>query len=529
MALDSLQYFFQRIPRLNYVSPPICEMEFSSSAFPTIILNPHARRVGPTGLEFFVQDGRIFLRWNNYPGAICFSIYKAVDELDPFGDYHLVAECVQSPTNIDVFGPGTYRITAITVEGETTFSDTVTVTEGAGGAVVTVVATNPNTGFDDVPGVFRISRTGFTIQPVSVSYTLAGTAVNGVNYEFIPNFIVIPAGQSFADVFIVALELAEAEETDVVLTIVPSITLDYAVGSPNFDEVIIAAQGCPAETGNPVPEDLILPENTPIATITPDPFIATHTDNFEASSLEGEYTLTYTSGAYKEDDNPHPGEWKFNGYEAIWDSGGGGLNYTDYFSPTSQAAVEAQVPTPFSIDFFHTGGFIAIKFTRFGVATNPTAGSPNPTFSLTRTGTLIPQPTQLRIVDIATVESTFDGCTVCEASSGDVWDGTIPDRQFWSPGSLGYESTSGTTFANRRFRFASVDYITNHPTSVGGRGFRVEIYCKLDGFNSNILQWRGLKGVGDTPVGRYYRDPNFVTCSELGNTDGPDCLELEEY
>lgn len=137
MALDSLQYFFQRVPRLNYVSPPICEMEFSSSAFPTIILNPHARKVGPTGLEFFVQDGRIFLRWNNYPGAICFSIYKAVDELDPFGDYHLVAECVQSPADIDSFGPGVYRISAITIEGETTFSDPITVTVGPSACIET--------------------------------------------------------------------------------------------------------------------------------------------------------------------------------------------------------------------------------------------------------------------------------------------------------------------------------------------------------------------------------------------------------
>lgn len=131
MALDTLQYFFQRVPRLNYVSPPICEVEFSSSAFPTIILNPHARKLGPTGFEFFVQDGRIFLRWNNYPGAICFSIYKAVDELDPFGDYVLVAECVQSPFDIDSFGPGVYRVTAITLEGETGFSDPITV-EGPG-------------------------------------------------------------------------------------------------------------------------------------------------------------------------------------------------------------------------------------------------------------------------------------------------------------------------------------------------------------------------------------------------------------
>lgn len=217
-------------------------MEFSSSATPTIILNPHARKLGPTGFEFFVQDGRIFLRWNNYPGAICFSIYKAVDELDPFGDYVLVAECVQSPFDIDSFGPGTYRATAITTEGESSFSDPVTITEGAGGAVVTVVATNPNTGFDDVPGVFRISRTGFTIQPVTVFYNLAGTAVNGTNYETIPLSVVIPAGQSFVDVFIVALDLTEVEETDVVLIVVPSVQLDYAVGDPSFAQVIIAEQ-----------------------------------------------------------------------------------------------------------------------------------------------------------------------------------------------------------------------------------------------------------------------------------------------
>jgi hypothetical protein len=143
MSLDTLQYFFQRVPRLDYVSPPICEVEFSSSATPTIVLNPHARKLGPTGLEYFVQDGRIFLRWNNYPGAICFSIYKAVDELDPFGDFHLVAECVQSPFDIDSFGPGLFRVTAITLEGETAFSEPISVPEGGGGCEAPTVLNGP--------------------------------------------------------------------------------------------------------------------------------------------------------------------------------------------------------------------------------------------------------------------------------------------------------------------------------------------------------------------------------------------------
>jgi hypothetical protein len=75
----------------------------------------------PSGIRF---------SWDVYPGALCYSIYKAVDALDPYGDYTIVAECV--PDN-DVILPvvdpsldcGWFVITSLTPEGETEISDPI--------------------------------------------------------------------------------------------------------------------------------------------------------------------------------------------------------------------------------------------------------------------------------------------------------------------------------------------------------------------------------------------------------------------
>lgn len=52
---------------------------------------------------------------------------------------------------------------------------------------------------------FRISRVGSTASELRVFYTVHGTAENGVDYNQIPQSIVIPPGQSFADIEIAAI------------------------------------------------------------------------------------------------------------------------------------------------------------------------------------------------------------------------------------------------------------------------------------------------------------------------------------
>ena len=81
-------------------------------------------------------------------------------------------------------------------------------------------------------GTFRITRTGSTTQPLTVSYAISGTATSGVDYNAPSGTVSIPAGSTTADVVITPIDdtLGEATET-VILTV--SISTHYAVGSPN--------------------------------------------------------------------------------------------------------------------------------------------------------------------------------------------------------------------------------------------------------------------------------------------------------
>ncbi len=87
----------------------------------------------PTGVTGFLwgfgPGGNNFtLTWNNYPGALCYSVYRTNDATDPFGNYVLIAECISDPRfrpqdwGLDPLDPACYVVTAITLEGETAFS-----------------------------------------------------------------------------------------------------------------------------------------------------------------------------------------------------------------------------------------------------------------------------------------------------------------------------------------------------------------------------------------------------------------------
>lgn len=107
--------------RLAYTSPPICEGDFSATGLNVISLQPLVVAAGPTGLIMEPYFGNYRLRWNTVPGALCYSIYRLADELNPFSPYILVAECIGGSDYL--VGPGCYCVTAITPEGETECSN----------------------------------------------------------------------------------------------------------------------------------------------------------------------------------------------------------------------------------------------------------------------------------------------------------------------------------------------------------------------------------------------------------------------
>ena len=119
---NTIDLLHLRRPKLDYISPPVCEVAFSASGV-VIVLNPISPPNFPTGL-ILSGIGNFRLSWNSYPGALCYSVYKATDPNNPeSSSYVIVLECIQSNfADLEQFGSGCYRVSAITLDGETPLS-----------------------------------------------------------------------------------------------------------------------------------------------------------------------------------------------------------------------------------------------------------------------------------------------------------------------------------------------------------------------------------------------------------------------
>jgi hypothetical protein len=104
---------------------------------------------------------------------------------------------------------------------------------------VTIAATTPNAAEQGpVSGAFTVTRAGDTTDPLTVNYTISGTAGNGADYTAITGSVTIPAAFNSATITIAPISdsLAEGDET-VLLTL--SSDLAYSVGTQNSATVTI--------------------------------------------------------------------------------------------------------------------------------------------------------------------------------------------------------------------------------------------------------------------------------------------------
>lgn len=92
------------------------------------------------------------------------------------------------------------------------------------------------------PAAVVFSRTGSITAPLAVRYRLAGSAVNGVDYEPLEGEVLIPAGRSFAklDIFAKVRAGAQARRT-VKITLSPDAV--YRSGDPASAEIVLAGDG----------------------------------------------------------------------------------------------------------------------------------------------------------------------------------------------------------------------------------------------------------------------------------------------
>jgi hypothetical protein len=91
-------------------------------------------------------------------------------------------------------------------------------------------------------GTFTVHRAGETNDDLAVTYSIGGTASNGVDYVTLPGIVTVPAGQIEATITVIPLTNSDTNVIKtVVLALTPSTNLppDYRVGFPPRAEAII--------------------------------------------------------------------------------------------------------------------------------------------------------------------------------------------------------------------------------------------------------------------------------------------------
>jgi len=200
----SIEVLHARRPKLSYVCPAICEAVFSSSSFPTLMLEVIPPPTGISGLlwDFGSGGNDSILTWNNYPGALCYSVYRTNNSVDPFGNYVLIAECITDPRfvpfdwGIDPLEPACYIVTAITNEGETQFGDPF--------CIVPPIDITPEGPFDALVGeeiLIDLDVTGWSVTPTTEAWSIsAGALPDGLVFDTSTGVISgIPIGNGVFD------------------------------------------------------------------------------------------------------------------------------------------------------------------------------------------------------------------------------------------------------------------------------------------------------------------------------------------
>jgi hypothetical protein len=87
------------------------------------------------------------------------------------------------------------------------------------------------------PGIFTLSRAGNTNEPLTVSFTLGGTATNGVDYSTIPLSVTLAAGQVSSNIAVTPINEPAATGYKTVIFSLPRRGTNFAVGS--LDRAIV--------------------------------------------------------------------------------------------------------------------------------------------------------------------------------------------------------------------------------------------------------------------------------------------------
>jgi uncharacterized protein (DUF1800 family) len=138
------------------------------------------------------------------------------------------------------FAPGNYTV-LVTGNGNSTGIALVEVYDITPSApdVVTIAATDPSADTSGAnPGAFTVTRTGDSTEPLTVSYAVSGSAVDGIDYQGLPGTVTVPAGSNSGMIPVTPnASLSGSSSSTVILTLSPGSS--YTVGAANSATVTI--------------------------------------------------------------------------------------------------------------------------------------------------------------------------------------------------------------------------------------------------------------------------------------------------
>jgi subtilisin-like proprotein convertase family protein len=120
---------------------------------------------------------------------------------------------------------------------------------------VSIVATAPSAFFPSLNGQFTVTRTGDLTNPLTVNYTVGGTATAGVDYTALSGSVTIPGGQASATISVPPLLVPPTART-VIATL--SASANYTIGTSPATVTITSQAPAPTATDVPALSPLLL-------------------------------------------------------------------------------------------------------------------------------------------------------------------------------------------------------------------------------------------------------------------------------